>query len=704
MIGCNRTPQPNAGVPQVPIEELLAGEDPRPSICATFRAVFFSVCRVCGPVLRPSAIYFCLTFDRPKDRQLHNGPPHQQPCAGALITRSAWQNRASIGLCFMKESVMSNLPPLSIELGSEKSKPYKSIQKISWHEIPPFAVLTGLNGSGKTQFLQVLAYRLSYRAAEYQPSGQVHIDMPLSISPQIEPADVAYLPSAENAFRAGSTNISSLYQAKNQFLQSLAPQNAANNIEAQILRERVYRQFGIRVDHMQQVTQEMIDRLPNDFTYMLEYGDVSAGLSHLFVGYQVHRAELLMAGQSEDLIRAELGRPPWDFLNEALASAEFEYRIIPPENKLLKDYRVQVEAVGTKMPLELNDLSSGERTILRTMFWFYNTKHNNVFPKLFILDEPDAHLHPSMTRQFIDVLKNVLVDQYGVRVILSTHSPSTVALAPEESIFLMSREEPRIRRAGSKAEAIGLLTAGLVIVSPGTRFVLVEDEADVKYYTAVRDVLADQGPSKDPKALKPAPSIVFMPASRGKGAAKTGGGRNVVKQWVERFDAPPLNEMFRGIIDRDNGNIGGSRVEVLGRYTIENYLLDPIVVFGLLMEEKKAPAIRNVNLTPGDEHRLRTLQASSLQLVVDYIAQQVERVMGTLTADEKVTALVAFTAGVGLKYPTWMLTKPGHELLPIYQKVFGPTVITPPRLENSLRRVRLIPNELAEIMARLQAI
>jgi predicted ATP-dependent endonuclease of OLD family len=118
-----------------------------------------------------------------------------------------------------------------------------------------------------------------------------------------------------------------------------------------------------------------------------------------------------------------LGPPPWDFVNDALASAEFEYRISPPENKLLKAYQVRAKGVHTNTELDLNDLSSGERIILRTILWFYNTKHNNIFPKIFLMDEPDAYLHPSMTRQFIDVLKGVLVEQYNVRIILTTHTP-----------------------------------------------------------------------------------------------------------------------------------------------------------------------------------------------------------------------------------------------------------------------------------------
>lgn len=392
------------------------------------------------------------------------------------------------------------LSPLSIELGGMKSTPYKSIDLIQWPDIPPFAVLTGVNGSGKTQFLQALAYKLSATSIQDQPHFK---SIPLNIvGDSIGAHEIAYLPSAENVFRVAHANISSLSNAKREFLQRLSPQSTKNNMEAMILRARVQQKFGIAVNS-QQIEPDLIKKLPDDFIFMLEYNDVSAGLAHVFVGYQVRLAERLLDHQSEEKILEELGRPPWEFVNDALASTDFGYRIVPPENKLLKDYSIKVVDVVRGTILQLNDLSSGEKAILRTMLWFYNTKHNNIFPKLFLLDEPDAHLHPSMTRQFVDILKNVIVDQYGVRVILSTHSPSTVALAPEESIFVMSREQPRIRRPPSKAEAIGLLTSGLVIVSPGTRFVLVEDEADVRFYGAVRDVLTDQGPSKDPSSRIP---------------------------------------------------------------------------------------------------------------------------------------------------------------------------------------------------------
>src|SRR5450631_2782578 len=134
------------------------------------------------------------------------------------------------------------LLPLSIELGDANSKPYKSIDRISWQDIPPFAVLTGLNGSGKTQFLQALAYRISRVG---HPQFPLLNALPLTVSgDEIAPHEVAYLPNGENHFNVGGTNIASLMSAKQQFVQSLT--QGSSDIDGTILRERVKRKYGIQ--------------------------------------------------------------------------------------------------------------------------------------------------------------------------------------------------------------------------------------------------------------------------------------------------------------------------------------------------------------------------------------------------------------------------------------------------------------------------
>jgi len=57
-----------------------------------------------------------------------------------------------------------------------------------------------------------------------------------------------------------------------------------------------------------------------------------------------------------------------------------------------------------------------------------------------LLDEVDASLHPSMIKNLLDVIEKIFLKN-GCKVILATHSPTTVALAPEESIYEISKQD-----------------------------------------------------------------------------------------------------------------------------------------------------------------------------------------------------------------------------------------------------------------------
>lgn len=73
------------------------------------------------------------------------------------------------------------------------------------------------------------------------------------------------------------------------------------------------------------------------------------------------------------------------------------------------------------------------------IFVLYHASSNGNFPEVILFDEPDAHLHPSLTQLFINVIQETLVNEQKVKVILSTHSPSTIALSPSDSIYRMDR-------------------------------------------------------------------------------------------------------------------------------------------------------------------------------------------------------------------------------------------------------------------------
>ncbi len=52
-----------------------------------------------------------------------------------------------------------------------------------------------------------------------------------------------------------------------------------------------------------------------------------------------------------------------------------------------------------------------------------------------MLDEPDAHLHPSYCKVLVDTLKDI--SEMGTRVMITSHNPVTIACAPEGSVFVM---------------------------------------------------------------------------------------------------------------------------------------------------------------------------------------------------------------------------------------------------------------------------
>lgn len=586
------------------------------------------------------------------------------------------------------------LPLVSFRIAPHSSSAFKSIKNLVWEDIPDFAVLTGKNGAGKSQLLLYLAHALNDAFDDHQFPDLRHLRLEVT-GDVFEPGDTAYVPDSGGQIHESSLSIANLQNIKSQTFQALS----SNGNQASIYWRR-------KVNWLRRLLgNNFLSRgeasLPDDLTFMLEDSNVLHGLTHVFLAYRFQLLQELEKGRTVEEARTQLGPPPWELLNEVLKAAEFPYTVDAPQDSILVPYNFVLKEEGNAVSPK--DLSSGEKVILQLALWLYNSQHHNRFPKLLLLDEPDAHLHPSMTRQFMNVIQEVLVNRYKVRVIITTHSPSTVALAPEDAVFEMVRGDPTIHKSVSKASAIGLLTAGLVVVSPTTRFVLVEDSSDVEFYDTVREVLSDFGPNKDPLALEPAPSIVFLPASSGRGAGKIGGGKDAVVNWVAKFDAPPFDQLIKGIIDFDVGNVGNQRVFPIQRYSIENYLLDPFVVFGALIELGTASSLLGTSISLGNEHLIRALPENELQSIVDGVQRLIEPHLHGVTAAEQTKQPVRFSNGKQVHYPNWIISRRGHDLLPTYQAAFGgPGAISPPKLLKSFQRVRLLPVELAELMRKLQ--
>lgn len=590
----------------------------------------------------------------------------------------------------------------SITVSPRDNGSYKSISNIEWKNIPGFAILTGRNGSGKTQILELMAYHFS--GAQYEPGTDKPLPVIVNTTGSAYDADqIAFVPSSGKFSGGVPSSVAQIPNIRENLIN--VAKNVRSNtqqIDSAIKVKKILKRLGSNNPY--DITPDVISELfPDDFEFAIDDIDITSGINHLFVAYRLRALEAIEHGTpGVDRTGKPLGPTPWSVVNDTLKVAGFPYIVISPEETpILAPYELKLRDTQTGATIKAIDLSSGEKVLLQLVLWLFTAGKEGVFPKLLLLDEPDAHLHPSMTPQFLDVISETLVKKYGVRVIMTSHSPSTVALAPIDAVFQLERSSSTIEPVDSRADIISILTAGLVTVTKTTKYCFVEDEDDVEFYEAIQDLLSPTGPTRDPMAIRTSPELAFLPVSIGANASKISGGSTIVAKWVGKLDAEPLDRMFYGIIDKDGGASGTDRIFPIGRYSFENYLLDPLVVYALLMEENKAPEIPGIKLTSGDEHLLRTQSKETLQMIVDMVTSTIEASEPSIVGQSKLE--VSYTTGQKVMHPKWVIDHRGHSLLPLVQKAFlGPQHVNPRRLIKCLRRCRMIPVELAVLMKTIQ--
>ena len=282
----------------------------------------------------------------------------------------------------------------------------------------------------------------------------------------------------------------------------------------------------------------------------------------------------------------EFGVPPWDFVNEILAECKLDFRVDHPPLYETFSYEPKLQKISKDVEMRFEDLSSGEKVLMSFALCLYNTqetRQSKSFPKLLLLDEVDAPLHPSMAVSLISTIQNVLVAQKNVAVILTTHSPSTVALAPDDSIYAMNPDGPKVEKV-SKSYALSLLTAGVPTLSisfDGRRQVFVESRNDARIY----DLLYQKYKGQVNSELSPVFIEVGHTTSSG---GEANSGCEQVNRLVQTLSENGNASVF-GLVDWDGNKTPSDRIFVLSagiRDGLESLLFDPVLLVSLIVREK----------------------------------------------------------------------------------------------------------------------
>ena len=182
--------------------------------------------------------------------------------------------------------------------------------------------------------------------------------------------------------------------------------------------------------------------------------------------------------------------PPWDILRHAVATMRaaagedglFDFEFSDPDQYELNmgnyeqfQFQTQMTNRTSGAQYDLHSLSSGEKVLMALCLSSFNQQIGRRRPKLLLLDELDAVLHPSMVTALVTTLKELYVAR-GTKVLLTSHSPMSVAALAETEIFRMVRTGGRVRIGPTtRIDAIDELSEGIATVDAGLRIAAFDD-------------------------------------------------------------------------------------------------------------------------------------------------------------------------------------------------------------------------------------
>ena len=350
---------------------------------------------------------------------------------------------------------------LSVKLNQD----YKSFKTGYSFELEgDLVILSGVNGSGKSQLLDII--RQQWPNESKNPS----VPFPLPINNSKGPIEATIeinsqrVLSKDIIFRSFRENIN-IAEIKTRGVQKVINDrkelwNAYDKYKLDSTRKELEQYQGISkkgkgmlidkygIEKFNSLTEKEINQLDlSDFSWEGDDSDIFSNyIGDLFL---IHAKKVFDGhfknGKNFDL--PSVGEPPWKKLNNIFSEFGFEYRFKNgiddyriddiDRNKLNEDpklYQLKEDgSIDDSDSRNLADLSDGEKALI--MFIFASiTNSNNANKKALLLDEFDAVFNPSITEVFFEIINKYFVEK-GILVIIATHSLATISLAPEGTSF-----------------------------------------------------------------------------------------------------------------------------------------------------------------------------------------------------------------------------------------------------------------------------
>lgn len=466
----------------------------------------------------------------------------------------------------------------------EIKQDWKSIKGGIVFSLPDFTVLTGRNGSGKSHLLE--AMQQNTLAYIYSDDGTLL-------------KNIKYIPfNGLNPKISDTTTYNDILSKKTNTWNTILKQRSeadqfySGNIEAYLASNGNNKKERARyLGYWYQKTNKDLTKLTEEFfseNFEISSDEIfSSQFATIFKLYYIHLEEneyysFLNARDgyrykvlTPEAFELKYGPKPWRLINEMLEKAGLTYRVNDPEGtRRDTGFNLKLTDVNTGIEIKVADLSTGEKVLMSLALAIYNTREESSRPDVLLLDEPDAPLHPQFSKVLIESALDAIVKSAGVKVVITTHSPSTVALAPEYSIYRMNKNSSLPEKI-TKQQAISILTRdidNLHISVDNRRQIFVESKYDVEYYSRIYRLIETK--------FHVCPQFLAPNNTDGSNCSD-------VKRMTKAL-RDMGNDLVYGFVDSDGHYTGNDYVFPLGdgsRYAIDNYIFDPIYTALLLLHQ-----------------------------------------------------------------------------------------------------------------------
>lgn len=336
-------------------------------------------------------------------------------------------------------------------------------------------IISGVNGSGKTQLMDIICkYPIVNTGFSKSDLDKYKINSEIKVNDEIVEDIYVYRRSFKDNINISNTTLpepkNNLWD-KNQAWNFFSSYNSWNNITnfskskaivRDCLKGKIDDSFP-KINYNKPnntdtgISEENFKKhLPDDFIW--EPDDLFANsIDKIFYEFasKRHDEQARLGRENGGFDNEEyLKKAPWTILNQVFEKMKFKYRFKSDYNFITPNLEerpmlypvLENGGLDYNSPREVADLSDGEKAIISLTFALLNENRRPI-EKIILLDEFDNTLNPSLIESLFTVLQDFFIKK-GVVVIMTTHSPVTISLAPDYTtyyeIFKQDNDSPKI--------------------------------------------------------------------------------------------------------------------------------------------------------------------------------------------------------------------------------------------------------------------